>query len=195
MSDTTQTVEPEVRRISSCTGCSQALPLRQAAAGEQAVGWNCAGCGATFLAVLDEAADATSHRNVRVSPKLFAEVQSQSIPQGMMRFLENVPNHDVGDNRRRQKRYAVNIKAAALPVDERMSPTGEGFLAMTFNISQSGLALVHTRAVNDKLLLIQLDDKQHTQVVLEVIRSRHAGRFYDVAGRFIRRFGTMAAST
>jgi hypothetical protein len=191
MSETTQTAEPEVRRISACTGCQQAMPLRLTKAGEQPIAWACAACGAAFSAVLDETAEAALHRNVRVSEKLFAACRSQVIPQGMINFMNDLGARDIDDNRRQQKRFAVALRAIAIPVDQHVSPVDEAFTAMTLNISQSGLALIHTRAVNHRYLLIELDDPQQTQVVLEVIRSRHVGRFYDIAGRFVTRLGVV----
>lgn len=192
--EATSSSEPEVRRISSCTGCQQPLPLRLTKPGERPIGWTCVGCGATFSAVLDESADTSSHRNVRVTAKLFESCAAQPIPQAMTNAVAEFTARDNDDDRRTQKRFAVTIRATAVPVDERVSPLDEAFTAMTLNISQSGLALLHTRAVNHRYLLVELDDPQKTQVLLEVIRSRHVGRFYDVAGRFVMRLGSPKAA-
>ena len=189
MSESTETTESQMRRISSCTGCQAPLPLRLTQPGERPIAWKCTACGTVFSAVLDDTAEAATHRNVRVSEKLFSDCYGQSPPQGMLRFLEEIAQRDVRNDRREQKRYTVAIRAIVIPVDERCSPVGEAFTAMTLNISQSGLALLHTRAVNDRYLLVELDDKQKTQVVLEVVRSEHVGRFYDIAGRFVTRLG------
>ena len=189
MAETAEQTAPTVRRISECTGCKQPLPLRLTQPGEQPIAWSCASCGAAFSAVLDEEAETARHRNVRVSNKLFAKCDAESLPQGMAAFLADLAQKDEHDDRREQRRFAVTIRATVIPVDEHMSPVDEPFTAMTLNISQSGLALVHTRAVNHRFLLVELHDPRRTQVVLEVIRCRHVGRFYDIAGRFTIRLG------
>jgi hypothetical protein len=187
----TETAQSQSRRISSCTGCQLALPLRLTRPGEMPIAWSCAACGAPFSAVLDETASSSLHHNVRVSDKLFSKCRGQTLPQGMANFLAELAQNDEHHDRRQQKRFKMAIRATAIPVNERLSPLDEAFTAMTINISQSGLALIHTRAVNCRFLLIELEDKHRTQVVLEVIRSRHVGRFYDIAGRFVTRLGTV----
>jgi len=195
MTETIEQAAPSVRRISECTGCKQPLPLRLTQPGEQPIAWSCAACGAKFFAVLDEQAQTSLHRNVRVSGQLFAKCHGDTVPQGMMAFLKDLAKLEEHDERRDQKRFAVAIRATVIPVDERLSPVGEPFTAMTLNISQSGLALIHTRAVNDTHLLVELHDPRRTQVVLEVIRCRHVGRFYDIAGRFVIRLGYDPSAT
>ena len=60
-------------------------------------------------------------------------------------------------------------------------------MALSRDISTGGMSLIHTEEVQDKLLVVELPitPGQKTQVVLEVLRCRSIGQFYEVGGRFV----------
>jgi hypothetical protein len=78
------------------------------------------------------------------------------------------------------------VKATSL--DEWHKPTGESFLAVTRDISLGGLCMYHLNAVPARFLQLELsshssDEQLH--VVMEVVRCRQTGPFFEIAGRFV----------
>ena len=74
---------------------------------------------------------------------------------------------------------------AVMPLGNRLEPVGETFMAITKNISGSGLAFASTRAVSTRYLAIEIPEG--IQVVLQVLRCRTSRCFYEIAGRFVVR--------
>lgn len=68
------------RLLGKCAGCSLPLPLRLPEGGEPAPGWECAGCGKTYRAILLEDWPAEFHRNVRRAA-LKPEEKKGSVPE------------------------------------------------------------------------------------------------------------------
>ncbi|MFW6114246.1 MAG: PilZ domain-containing protein [bacterium] len=64
---------------------------------------------------------------------------------------------------------------------------GDPVVCTSRNISTGGIALVHKRALKPKYLILELspNDGVPIQMVLEVLRCRSVGRFFEIAGRFL----------
>ena len=92
----------------------------------------------------------------------------------------------LGPERRGAKRHHVVASVPVMPVAEDLSPAGEAFMAMTRDISTTGIALISARAVNSQLLVVELPPVlgKQMQVLIRVSRCRAVGRFYEIAGTF-----------
>ena len=96
-----------------------------------------------------------------------------------------------GPQRRAAKRLPVVVSKVALPLDDDFQPRGAGFAAITGDLSTAGLRLFSTRAVTTEFLAVELTPPagQSIQVVLQVLRCKAVGRFYEIAGRLVARTG------
>lgn len=64
---------------------------------------------------------------------------------------------------------------------------GTPFKAITTDLSPSGIGFLHTSAVADKFLVITLGQNSHrVRVLVEVVRCRCVGNFYEIGAKFIR---------
>lgn len=91
--------------------------------------------------------------------------------------------------RRAAKRHAGVMSVAVMPLDDQFQPAGAAFMAMTRDLSTSGLRLVTDRAVDDKYLAVDLTlpPVPSIQVALEVIRCEPVGKYYEIAGPLVAR--------
>ena len=91
-------------------------------------------------------------------------------------------------DRRTEPRWTIVMPVAVMPVDIRLRPNGEQFVAITRDISSRGLALYHTAEVPAKsLLAVELRNPQGDtlQAVLEVLRCRADGPAFEIGGQFV----------
>lgn len=116
-------------------------------------------------------------------------------PQAVAAFVErairNSKYYD-GPDSRAEPRYPVQLRVAAVPVDENLERIGEPFMAVSRDISGGGIAIYHTRGVTEKLLALELSTPagEKTHVVMEILRCRPVGLFYEIAGKFVSKFTT-----
>lgn len=98
-------------------------------------------------------------------------------------------SHQPGREARGSRRYAVSIPVPVVPIDEDGAPVDRPFNAVSRDISSSGICLLHTRATNAKHLAIVINwaGKKPIRLVVEVIRCRAVGRFYEIAAKFTSR--------
>jgi hypothetical protein len=179
------------RHIDSCAACGRALPLRLPHAGETATLWVCTGCGARYDAVLDRSAPEETTRNVRPAQIDFNRDGLVHPPEAIATFVAHLTNQKAATERRASNRHRLAAPVAAVPVDDDFRPVGQPFMATTRDVSTSGLALIHTRAVDAQYLAVELPAVagKTMQVVMQVLRCRPLGRFYEIAGPFIVRLG------
>jgi len=88
---------------------------------------------------------------------------------------------------RRSPRHKLTAEVRVQPVDRHFEPTAAAFMAVTRDISTDGIGLMHDRAVRDKYLWLRLKTPggKLMNVVVEVVRCRPLGKFYDIGGRFV----------
>ena len=88
---------------------------------------------------------------------------------------------------RRSKRIPVQLEVAVLPLNESHRPSGRPFLAVTRDVSMDGLCLMHTRPAPIAALLVEIERPNDAPlyVVLNVLRNRPIGPFYESAGEFV----------
>ncbi|MGO8691059.1 MAG: PilZ domain-containing protein [Thermoguttaceae bacterium] len=94
-----------------------------------------------------------------------------------------------GPQRRGSRRLPVVVPVVAMPLDNNFRPMGTTFAAITRDLSTGGLRLFSTRAANSKFLAVELTSSsdENMQVVLEVLRCKAIGRFYEIAGKLVAR--------
>jgi hypothetical protein len=111
-------------------------------------------------------------------------------PQAIAAFVERLIRHAKyydGPDSRSEPRYAVRMPVAAVPVDDDLQRIGEPFVAVSRDLSGKGIAIYHTRRISQRYLALELstpsDEKLH--VLLQVLRCRPVGLFYEIAGNFV----------
>jgi hypothetical protein len=177
-------------RIGSCANCNQELPLRLPGPRQQGTAWVCIGCGAKYSGIFDPSASPELARHVRPAALSFDRSRLIQPPQTIAAFIQRMKADDSPEaDRRRAPRHEVVSPVAVVPVDGGFHPIGSPFLAVTRDLSASGIALLHTRAVESELLVVELPTPagQVMQVAMRVTRCQSVGRFYEIAGSFIVR--------
>lgn len=184
MTPTSQTPIPR------CRTCGQALPFTRQASARQMAWWVCVGCGTSYQAALsvENFTDALQH--VRPCALEFDRDQLVHPPSAIARFLHHlVDKTPVGCERRRTSRYPIVIPVVAQPFSSSFCSTDPSFMALTRDLSSTGLALVHTRAVGAELLAVELAGGKNNrmQLVMRVLRCRPFHHLYEIAGDFLVR--------
>jgi hypothetical protein len=114
-------------------------------------------------------------------------------PEAIVAFIRQmVSDGQLVANRRTVARQQLVVPVTVVPVDDGFYPIDEPFMAVTRDVSTTGLSLMHTRAVHCALLVVELPVRSAAaiQLVLRVVRCRSFGRFYEIAGHFIMRLET-----
>ncbi|HVA49538.1 MAG TPA: PilZ domain-containing protein [Pirellulales bacterium] len=95
----------------------------------------------------------------------------------------------VGPELRREPRYAVSLPVAGVPVDASLKKAGDAFIALTRDISSSGIAMYHTRRVSEGFLALEIKSASgdKLRVLAEVLRCTPVGLFYEIAAKFVSR--------
>ncbi len=104
----------------------------------------------------------------------------------MRRQLESLA---VGQNQRKEQRMAMLVTVVAAPVDRNFKPSGEPFKVAARDFSESGICLLHSRAVSSEYLALRwrsmISPKCYIRIVMQVKRCKPVGPFYEVAGQFV----------
>lgn len=84
-------------------------------------------------------------------------------------------------------RYKLTIEVWVQPVDSNFVPLGDPFTAVSRDVSTGGIGLMHTRAIRDQYLWLRLITHGGgvMNVVVEVLRCRPIGVFYDIGAKFV----------
>jgi hypothetical protein len=104
------------------------------------------------------------------------------------RLAAEVTREQIEERRHpRHPRHRLMTEVWVQPVDKNFDPTAAAFMAMTRDISADGIGIVHNRAIRDRYLWLRLKtpSNQRMNVVVEVVRCRPVGNFYDIGGRFV----------
>lgn len=113
----------------------------------------------------------------------------QEIVDYVKRTLARVPNRELFDHseRRAEPRHRVALNVAVMPIDTALKPAGEHFMAVTRDISSRGLCLFSVQPVDNMFLALKLPDVngQTLQAVMEVLRCRPSGPFFEIGGKFV----------
>jgi hypothetical protein len=106
-----------------------------------------------------------------------------------------------GPDRRSEERHRVSLPVMAAPLDLQLKPIGERFVATTRDISNGGIAIVHSAFIDSdcRFFAVELHDSEHKylQAAVEILRRNSLGPFFEVAGRFVtkvRRYDPFVSS-
>lgn len=180
-------------RIGKCATCGVDLPLRAPPAGQRGMSWICTGCGSCYHGVLTEDTSPQAIQHIRPAAIQFDRSNLLHPPQAIAQFIRNRLSEKFyvyrGPERRYSQRHPLVAPVIAMPISDTFQPAGEAFMVMVRNISTKGVALISTRAVNTKLLAIELGaaSTDSMQLVVRVLRCRIIDRFYEIAGSFLTR--------
>jgi hypothetical protein len=110
-------------------------------------------------------------------------------PERVVNFVRRVIRGEKfygGPERRVHLRYPITIPVRATPLNDAEEPVGEPFLGITRDISIEGLCMYHMQSVKEKLLQLELTspNREQISVLLEVVRCKAVGPFFEIAGRF-----------
>lgn len=177
------------KHLSSCKTCGQMLPLRMPLAAEKPIAWICVSCGTRYEAVLDASCSLEHLQLVRPEriefdksdlihpPEVVSELIARMFPE------EEYEAHEKRHNKRRN----IGIPIVAVSLDHGFRPTEDVRLVITRNISQTGIALMSTRATRTPYLAIELPTSpdKPTQMVMRPLRCRPLLCFYEIGGPFV----------
>jgi len=158
---------------------------------EKAVPWLCVVCGAAYTAVLAEDSPAESRRNVRPEKYQFDHRRLADPPQTVAQFVASLDTSADEADQRAAERHAVCRAAPVLPLDDNLHPAGSAFTSLVRDISKSGISLIHTEPVDAPHVVVELPMANGTkvQLVVQVLRRRSIGPYFEVGGRFITKVG------
>lgn len=128
-----------------------------------------------------------------ISPKImFDESSIERMPSAVVEFveraIENMEIDGLHANRRAHPRFGLSHAVIAMPVNGKHQPLGSCFEAFGRDLSAGGMALVHTRAVREQLLALQItlpNGAKPIRMIGKVTRCRPLGRFYDIGVKFV----------
>jgi hypothetical protein len=90
----------------------------------------------------------------------------------------------LGEERRRYRRFSLITNVIALPLDEGLRPVGQPFVGLSSGMSIGGIRLLHTDPLPSDYLFIEIDG-QPVRFLLSVLRNRPIGPCCEIAGRFV----------
>jgi hypothetical protein len=112
-----------------------------------------------------------------------------SPPAELLRFVHRIADETLRNHveERQFPRFKLTVEVWVQPVDANFEPLGEPFTAVSRDISTGGIGLMHTRAIRDKYLWLRLvtHGGGTMNVVVEVLRCRPIGVFYDIGAKFV----------
>jgi hypothetical protein len=112
------------------------------------------------------------------------------LPERIVNFIRRVIRGEKfysGPERRRSMRYPITMPVRVTPLDDHQQPSKETFLAVTRDISVTGLCFYHTHPLKHRYLQLELTSPSREQctVLLETARCREAGPFFEIGGKFL----------
>jgi len=176
-----------MKRLGACPICGVNLPLQLPSGDEVGLDWSCVKCGMQIYAML--CPDCTDEDRARVRPV--------SMEIDLNPFLQPPPGRaEVITRLLARKDPNGNSSPArlgripAMPMDSQYRPTGESFIGLLMQLSQSEVLLAHSRDASAPYLAIELQGKASSvQTVVRVLESRSVGLFYEISGEFVTKIG------
>ncbi len=114
----------------------------------------------------------------------------ESSPDVIASFMQQVILEYVNygrDHRRSEPREAVAIPVQVQPLDNQLQPTGEGFSAITRDISYAGIGLFHRFPIDQGLLQISMSAPETHEEMRLLARIEHCtrcGQFFIIGCNF-----------
>jgi hypothetical protein len=92
---------------------------------------------------------------------------------------------------REEERHLMLVSVLAQPVDEQYRAMGKPFALVTRDISKKGIGLVHTEAITDNLLAVQMSlAGEEVNLVVRLLWSKPLGPFYYLGGEFVAKLAS-----
>jgi len=170
-----------------CPKCGTILPLHRPHASESCTTWICTKCGTHQEAVLNRSESLERLQQIRPARIMFDDRNLSRPPEAIAEFIAKMMRTDhKGTDKRSAQRRAVVVPVPMIQLDENLSPTGNVHMAVTRDISSSGVSLISTRAANSPFLAVELSVsyEETIQIVMRVSRCRPLRCFYEIAGPF-----------
>jgi hypothetical protein len=125
--------------------------------------------------------------NLTVEAKRSRPITSAEEIAGFVRDLVFEMHTYDGVERRAEPRFAVSVPVEATPYDLDPLRPHEKFVAVTRDISASGITFLHTKSVDENFWLLKFDwpRSKGVRLVLEVLYRRPIGPLWEIAGRFV----------
>ena len=111
-------------------------------------------------------------------------------PKAVIDFLSKIDRDaDFASERRNAARKSASMEVAIIPVDYELKQCGESFLAISKDISATGMAVLHTRAITATSVVVELTHRgeESLQLLAYVVRCQAVQRFYEIGLRFVTR--------
>jgi hypothetical protein len=106
----------------------------------------------------------------------------------LRKFVDQLARKRTSVSERRESiRYTAVLEVVVVPLDGKRKSIGKPFLALTRDVSTTGMCLFHTRPAPAPLLFIEIErpPEPTLKVVLQVRRNRRIGQFFEIAGDFV----------
>ena len=106
----------------------------------------------------------------------------------LVEFIQNAAiDPFAGDERRSQPRYPLALPVQARPVDHAGKLAGAAVAGVTRDVSMAGISVLLVAPTRAEHLLLEMTDnaRQPVHAILEVLRERPLGPFWEVAGQFL----------
>jgi len=183
----TTNVEKPTDAVGVCLSCETSLPLRDPIGRERGHLWECAKCGTRVAAVFDAEKAAGDFSAVRPVKFYIKRSELTEPPRTINRFAQQQNEREgVRADHRAVERHAFSRTATVLELDEALTPVNEPDVAISRNLSKRGIAVVLTRAIAAKYVIVELDQGDSTiQILSRVTRCEPLGPYYDLAAEFV----------
>jgi hypothetical protein len=164
--------------ISRCVKCDEAIPTLLVGDDPACREWACRQCGATYYACLVPGSAPYLRDRLRLVHYFPKRVQE----------IPDISQHEPGIELRRHRRRSVTMRIPLTQLDHELMPVGEDFEVLSSDLSESGIALLHTEPLRGKLAaLIVLPDYQYVQLILRIVRCQPRGSLYEMGAKFLQR--------
>ena len=96
---------------------------------------------------------------------------------------------DFSHEQRKEPRTPLIAPCSVVPIDLKFMPNGKPFAAVTTDISQNGIGILHTEAIEPQLLLITITQNpgQSFQLIGDIVHCGCINDFYKIGMKLIQR--------
>lgn len=118
----------------------------------------------------------------------FEMVKSRAKVAQLLKDVISAAHVDFIAEQRGEPRQPVCMAVEVTPYNLKGQRTGPLFEAVTKDVSADGMAILHTAAVRDLVLVVrfpELKSGHERRVTLQVVRRRPVGPLWEIGGKFL----------
>lgn len=185
-------------RIEACSSCQQPLPLCDAGPYEAPITWTCAKCGHQQSGVLAPDYALDELRNVRREAITLDKATVPAPDPALLDFAVKLDPRDGSSvEKRTAHRHSLITLVPAQELDDRLACIGEAFMITCRNISQSGICLLHDRAIVSDFCIVDLahGGQPSMQILVHILRRRPLGPYLDIGAEFVHKLAAASAES